>query len=73
MLQGSDLDKLGALACEIRKFVPSKNPGSDAFGGMQVIFVGDFLQLPPVRSPGEAEHDFCFLTETWGRLLPSAP
>ncbi len=32
------------------------------FGGMQLIFTGDFLQLPPVQD------QFAFLSETWDTL-----
>jgi ATP-dependent DNA helicase PIF1 len=34
------------------------------FGGLQVIFVGDFAQLPPVRGP------FAFTAKSWQTLAP---
>jgi len=34
------------------------------FGGAQFIFVGDFLQLPPVRK-GEGPYDWAFLSRAW--------
>lgn len=34
------------------------------FGGIQLIFCGDFLQLPPVTRPGEKKI-FCFQTPAW--------
>lgn len=33
------------------------------FGGIQVIVVGDFLQLPPVSKTGK--YDWCFLSHVW--------
>ncbi|MGH1337707.1 MAG: AAA family ATPase [Aureispira sp.] len=36
------------------------------FGGIQVIFSGDFFQLPPVGFPGEAKRDkFAFMSPSW--------
>lgn len=35
------------------------------FGGMQVVFVGDFLQLPPVNKFGNRVYDWAFLTDSW--------
>ena len=40
----------------------------DPFGGVQVIFVGDFFQLPPVR-PGETPA-FAFRGECWRDAAP---
>jgi ATP-dependent DNA helicase PIF1 len=36
-------------------------------GGIQLIVVGDFMQLPPVGAPPEAP--FCFQTKAWGLCL----
>jgi ATP-dependent DNA helicase PIF1 len=36
------------------------------FGGIQVIFTGDFFQLPPVGNPTEPETEmFCFESSKW--------
>jgi ATP-dependent exoDNAse (exonuclease V) alpha subunit len=38
------------------------------FGGMQVIFTGDFLQLPPVQKRGQKfEYPYAFQSPAWGR------
>jgi len=37
-----------------------------AFGGVQVIFSGDFFQLPPVGNPNESPRDkFAFMSKAW--------
>jgi ATP-dependent DNA helicase PIF1 len=38
------------------------------FGGMQVIFCGDFFQLPPVRRSGEPEAHFAYHSNAWKEL-----
>lgn len=38
------------------------------FGGMQIVFCGDFFQLPPVSRAGEKESFFSYLSETWKKL-----
>tara|TARA_B100001093_G_scaffold518704_1_gene604545 strand:- start:755 stop:2104 length:1350 start_codon:yes stop_codon:yes gene_type:complete len=42
------------------------------FGGLQVIFSGDFYQLPPVNSNGEEKESgmFCFEHELWNEIFP---
>lgn len=41
------------------------------FGGMQVIFVGDFFQLPPVRREDEAPYKFAFESRAWQTANPA--
>ncbi len=36
------------------------------WGGMRIIAVGDFGQLPPVTKTGQ-KRDWCFLTDAWAR------
>ncbi len=39
---------------------------SAAFGGIQVVFSGDFFQLPPVGNHGETTRDkFAFMSKAW--------
>ena len=64
------LDEVSMLSRKIFEIIEEiarrarKNPAP--FGGMQVVFTGDFYQLPPVGTHGEADTDaFCFESPTW--------
>lgn len=59
MIPGSALDVAEAL---MRLAKGSQQP----WGGIRVIVVGDFAQLPPVTRNGQ-KRDWAFLSKTWGR------
>jgi ATP-dependent DNA helicase PIF1 len=63
MMTGELFDKLNALAKRIRS---DKRP----FGGMQVLLVGDFFQLPPVTRNEEVV--FAFESEAWKEIMGNA-
>lgn len=64
MLHGSRLDMINRVAQWLRR---SKKP----FGGLQVIFVGDLFQLPPVTK-GSSMIDYVHLSEAWKDAAPEA-
>ena len=42
------------------------------FGGMQIIFAGDFYQLPPIGDEEDPDScKFCFESPLWSELFPS--
>ncbi len=62
MLSGNVLELVNRILQETR--------GSErAFGGLQVVLVGDFFQLPPVAKGGR-EVAFAFQSEAWRALNP---
>ena len=61
MLSRGLFDVLDEIARKIRK-------SDELFGGIQVILVGDFMQLPPVNI-GSRETDFCFNSWKWRSLF----
>jgi ATP-dependent DNA helicase PIF1 len=60
MLDGELFDKLEALARNVRK-------NDKPFGGIQLLLVGDFLQLPPIKKNGNVQ--FCFEARTWKQTV----
>lgn len=57
-------DKLNELAKRLRA---NKLP----FGGIQVLLVGDFYQLPPVRK-GDEPYKFVFESDAWKEVIGAA-
>lgn len=62
MLDGKVLD----MVDKVLKTVRGSN---EAFGGLQVILVGDFFQLPPVTRQGDAMR-YAFESYAWDGLRP---
>jgi len=60
MLHGKRLDMINQLAKVLRA-------SDEPFGGLQIIIVGDFFQLPPVTR-GSDQFDFVHLSKTWQEL-----
>lgn len=66
MMTAELLDKLDALAQRIRK-------NGRPFGGIQVLLVGDFYQLPPVRRGGaDGGAWYAFEASCWSSVVPHA-
>lgn len=57
MVSDAFLDMIDKVA---RRFKDSSKP----FGGIQLILVGDFYQLPPIGG------DYCFVAESYEKLRP---
>ncbi|EGD76622.1 hypothetical protein PTSG_07735 [Salpingoeca rosetta] len=57
MIDAPYFDQLEQTARRVRRC-------NKPFGGLQLVLVGDFLQLPPVTKRGE-ETQFCFQAKSW--------
>lgn len=59
MLHAKQVDLLDEILRKVRET-------DTAFGGVQVIFSGDFFQLPPVGNKGESNKEkFAFMAKSW--------
>lgn len=64
MLNADTLDAVD-LMCQVVRNHPAP------FGGLQVVLVGDFFQLPPVSRLGEKPARFAFHSEAWQLTAPT--
>jgi ATP-dependent DNA helicase PIF1 len=64
MMSKKILEIINEIACRAR--------GNRApFGGIQVVFSGDFFQLPPIETFGEPDTAaFCFEAPVWNEIFP---
>ena len=62
MLDGTLLDMVDIICRTVRT-------STEAFGGIQVVFVGDFFQLPPVTKTGDVMR-YAFESRAWENTRP---
>lgn len=62
MLDGKIIDMVNAVAKTIRG-------NTEPFGGLQVVFVGDFFQLPPIAKMGDMMR-YAFESRGWEEARP---
>lgn len=49
----------------------ARNNYSKIFGGIQLIFIGDFFQLPPIGDEGDIDSSrYCFESDLWNDAFP---
>lgn len=67
------IDEISMLAAHVLDMVDlvcrTVRRSEAAFGGLQVVLVGDFFQLPPVSREGR-KAEYAFLSRAWARLDP---
>lgn len=64
MLDGRVLELVERVCRRVRKL-------GMPFGGLQVVLVGDFFQLPPVAGKNQQSIEFAFNAEVWQALSPT--
>jgi len=68
MLDGVTLESVDRVLRTLRRAPMTEG---EPFGGLQVIFVGDFFQLPPI-SKGNERVSFAFESDAWRKANPVA-
>lgn len=68
MINGQTLDNVDKVCREVRGF-SNMEARNQPFGGIQIIFVGDFFQLPPVSKNNKAVA-FAFQSQAWLAASP---
>lgn len=58
----------GAVLTSVDQVCRAVKHSSEPFGGMQVVLVGDFFQLPPVSGGNEEPAQFAFVSPAWANL-----
>lgn len=66
MIEGQTLNNIDEILRHVRGTVFTQIP----FGGLQVVFVGDFFQLPPVAK-GKKTFQFAFESDAWKAANPT--
>lgn len=67
MLDAQTLDDVEAVIAKCKEGLFGSN---EPWGGMQVIFVGDFFQLPPVEKDRKKTVKFAFESDAWDKAKP---
>jgi ATP-dependent DNA helicase PIF1 len=72
--KGLILDEVSMLSKKIFEILEELariiKKSSAPFGGMQIVFSGDFFQLPPIGTDGEPDtEEFCFESPIWNRVF----
>jgi ATP-dependent DNA helicase PIF1 len=61
----------GTVLAMVEQVTRTLRRREEPFGGLQVIFVGDFFQLPPIADRNSGERaQFCFESRTWASANP---
>lgn len=63
MLDARTLDAVDGVCRSLRQ-------DGRPFGGIQIVFVGDFFQLPPVSRMGEPKPQFAYRSQAWRDAEP---
>ena len=65
------IDEISMMSDRILKYLDAVlkriRGNREVFGGLQVILIGDFFQLPPVKKDNPTD-DYCFNSAVWARF-----